>query len=61
MEEKRRRKSAVWGGGIKQRLNAVGGGKTVKELHTKEKGAEGRGGWERQEREMKDLQNGEST
>lgn len=65
MEEKRRRKgeSAVWGGGIKQRLNAMGGGeeKTVKELHTKEKGAEGRGGWERQERGMKDLQNGEST
>lgn len=42
-----------WGG--------VGKEKTVKELHTKEEGAEGRGGWERQEREMKDLQNGGST
>lgn len=58
------RESAVWGGGIKRHLNAElkkkkqkerkGGRdtrkeKTVKELHTKEKEAEGRGGWERQE------------
>lgn len=44
-----------------QERGEAGKEKTVKELHTKEKGAEGRGGWERQEREMKDLQNGEST